>query len=231
MNPDEIGIQFKTSAASVHGWRRRGAPIPTRENQGSFDLIALARWLVENLGPGSKSKPIARKIVAAAEPKKKATRKRAKKKSQTKTAEELRDDYFVELNDAKEAGDEEREKVALNAYLKIDKQIRDAEAHAKKLGIDKGDVLSKDECERIVRASCYAGNACVEGMLEQIAEKVSAMESPEQVYNFLKPVILGGRLFAGFSKVVKTPGAVNVPKWYAEAMQSAANDYLKGVKL
>lgn len=229
MTPDTIGLKFNASAKTVHAWRRRGAPIPNSKDRDVFDEIALAQWIVKNLGAASKSRPVARKILADAGLGKKNPI--AKRTNKSKTPEELRDDYFEELQKAKDEGDEEREKVALNAYLKIDKQMRESQAHAIKLGIDSGEILSRAEVCRIIRASCYAGNACVEAVVEQIAEKLCAMESPEQIYKFLSPIILGGRLFAGMSKVIHTTGAPHVPAWYVEAMQDSADDYLQGCQI
>jgi hypothetical protein len=212
--------KYGCSIPTMKNWLSEGFP----DDGGHADL----EWLKTRTRLPAKTKALVAKHLKATQPKRPSKKR---KKSEAKTAEELRDEYFAELQTAKDAFDEEREKIALNAYLKIDKQIREAEAHAKKLGLDRGEMLSRDEVCRIVRASTYAGNACIEGTLEQISEKVSAMETPEQVYNFLKPIILGGRLFAGFSKVAKTPGEVNLPEWLCDIWQTSADDYLKGVKL
>lgn len=210
---------YGCSVPTMRNWLSEGFPDDNHE--------AAMEWMSVRAKLPTRSKV----LVAEWKRQKNPTPAKPRAKSKAKTAEELRDEYFAELQTAKDAMDEEREKVALNAYLKIDKQIREAEAHAKKLGLDRGEMLSRDEVCRIIRASTYAGNACIEGILEQVSEKVSAMDTPEQVYNFLKPIILGGRLFAGFSKVRKTPGEINVPDWLCDTWQDSADDYLKGAQL
>ena len=151
--------------------------------------------------------------------------------AETKTPEQLRDEYLAELQVAKSEGNEEREKVALNAYLKIDKQIRDTLLDEKKLGIKDGEMLPREEVERIMKAVIYAGNACVRNQLKEICQVLASESNPNAIYQKLAPAILGGRLFEGFKTVMKSLGKVQLPEWIVDVMQSEGENYLKGVDL
>ncbi len=145
--------------------------------------------------------------------------------TENKTAEQLRDDYLADLHLAKANEDEAREKVALNAYLKIDKQIREAEAHAKKLGIDRGEVLARSEVERILKAVFHAGNACCDKFSKQIAQKISN-KNPAEVYEILAPTLTCLTLFEAMKRVTKTPGDINVPEWVIECSKTEEKHYI-----
>ena len=127
---------------------------------------------------------------------------------------------------AKEAGDDSREKTALNAYLRIDKQIRESEAHAKKLGIDRGEMLSRGEVERILKNVIWAGNACASKFSKQIAQRLSE-KKPAEVYDILKPTLTALLIFEGMNRLAKTPGDINLPQWAVDCVQDERKSYLK----
>lgn len=115
--------------------------------------------------------------------------------------------------------------------IKAEKCIREAEAHAKKLGIDRGEMLAREEVERIIRATMFAGNACVAGICKELAKMLSSMDDPGQIYDFLRANILGAKIFEGFSKVSKAEGPTLIPGWFIDAVQSEGEQYLSGVKV
>lgn len=146
--------------------------------------------------------------------------------AETKTPEQLRDEYLAELQIAKSDGNEEREKVALNAYLKIDKQIRDTLLDEKKLGIKDGEMLPREEVERILRAVAWSGNACLDKFSKQIAQRLSD-KKPAEVHRILKPTLVGLTLFEAMKRVTKTPGEVNLPEWVTACFATEEKQYLK----
>lgn len=183
--------------------------------------VAVATWLNKHVK--KKSKKMREVIESILKPKKK---KEQVKKPADKTAEDLRDDYFSELQEAKAEGDQEREKISLDAFLKIDKQIRDSEAHAKKIGIDKGELLSRGEVERILCALFWAGNACCDKFSKQIAQRLSD-KKPAEIHKILKPTLTALSLFEGLKRVAKTPGDINLPEWVIECSRTEEKQYFK----
>jgi hypothetical protein len=194
-----------------------------RDKGCDFDAAdeVVAKWLLSHAH--RKSKPMKEAIDLILKPKRV---KVSKVESADKTAEDLRDEYFAELRESKSEGDQEREKISLDAFLKIDKQIRDSEAHAKKIGIDKGELLSRGEVERILRAMFWAGNACCDKFSKQIAQRLSD-KKPAEVHKILKPTLTALTLFEGLKRVAKTPGDVNLPEWVIECSRTEETQYLK----
>jgi len=215
----ETAKEFGVTRDTVVRWRKMKAPFDGKNED-------VYQWMVNSKITGGKDwKRAFRDANPSKFPKKKTTKKEAKKTA-TKTAEQLRDEYFVELQEAKEAGDDAREKIALDAYLKIDKQIREQEAHNKKLGLDSGETLSRPEVERILQNWIWGGNACCDKYSKQIAQRLSN-KSPAEVHKVLKPMLTGLLVFEGLKRMAKVPGDINLPQWVIDCVQTERKFYLK----
>lgn len=160
------------------------------------------------------------------DPKAKAKARQSKATIKGKTAKDFRDHYREKLDEAVLANNTEMIKFWNEHYLKIDESIRKTELHAKKLGLEDGTTLSRAEIERILRAIFYAGNACIQGVLTNLCERLVGFDNPGDLCHALKPAIVGGRLFSGFDKVMNTPGAPGLPEWVVECVKLEANQYL-----
>ena len=215
----EFGV---TRKGSITRWKKLNAPFDGTDEQ-------MYEWLIHNNIKGALNW---RRKFREANPEKAAKKKAASKRlskardAQIKSAEELRDEYFIELQEAKEAGDDAREKIALDSYLKIDKQIRESEAHNKKLGIDRGEMLARSEVERILRALFNAGNACCCKNSKQLAQRLSD-KKPADIYKILAPHLTAMSLFQGLKRVAKTPGDMNLPEWVIECANTEEKQYVE----
>ena len=213
---DELSKEFGCVRMSIHRAKKAGCPF-NRDDAEIYAWCKKNRQLLKWAKDYEKKHGIKAKIYQSNE--------------ESKSAEQLRDEYLKELNIAKAEGNEEREKIALNAYLKIDKQIRDTLLDEKKLGIEEGNMIQREEVERIMKAVIYAGNACVRNQLKEICQVLASESNPNAIYQKLAPAILGGRIFEGFKAVMKSPGQVQLPEWIVDVMQSEGENYLKGVDL
>ncbi|MGB2010562.1 MAG: hypothetical protein ACPIG6_06305 [Akkermansiaceae bacterium] len=218
----ELAKEFGVDrVGSIVKWKKRNAPFDGTDAE-------MYQWMIDNSIKGAAAW---RKAYRDANPeqfptKKTAKKKQSKKKLELKSAEELMQEYYAEVLHAREIGDDAREKIALDAYLKIEKQIREQEAHAKKLGIDKGEMLPKSEVIRILRALIWAGNACCHKYAKQIAQRLSE-KSPAEVYKALAPILCNGMIFEGLKKITKPPGEVNVPQYVVDCFTDEREHYLR----
>jgi len=146
-----------------------------------------------------------------------------------KTLEDFRDYYVEQLNVATKADLADEVKHWNDLLLKAEKCIRESEAHIKKLGIEKGEMMPREDIERILAAVVYAGNACVRAQIKEIAEVLAAESSPAKIYEILAPAILGGRIFEGFKALTKSDSQVRLPVWVISCVQSEGENYLEGV--
>jgi len=211
---EEFGISPNTFA----NWLRRGAPY---QNEGKMKT-----WLL-NLQRRPKGATAWLKERGINVPARKRKPKDAEAETKgLKTSEDFRDYYRLKLSEATETNDTDSVKFWSELHLKTDESIRRTEAHSAKLGIDNGTTLPRAEVERILRAVFYAGNACVQGSLTSVAEHLAAIDNPASLYHAMKPIVVGGRLFAGFDKVKNVQGGPNVPPWVIDCVKLEAQQYL-----
>ena len=220
MTQQQIADTFGIGQKMVSRWKQQGAPMD--------DIQALCKWLRLNrqrmpkeLKAGIErvekqtSKNVIQNIVVEAEDR--------------KTLEDFRDYYVEQLNVATKADLADEVKHWNDLLLKAEKCIRESEAHIKKLGIEKGEMMPREDIERILAAVVYAGNACVRAQIKEIAEVLAAESSPANIYEMLAPAILGGRIFEGFKALSKSESLVKLPAWVISCVQSEGENYLEGV--
>ncbi len=187
------------------------------------DEKELARWLIANCKrkPAKMTKLI-KEILQPTDLNESAS------KSKAASLEDMREYYSVQLNTATKCKDVNHEAVKFwnDLLLKADESIRKSQAHEKKLGIEKGELLSRSEVERIIKASIWAGNACIDKFSKQIAQRLSNLP-PQDVHKALKPQLTGMIIFEGMRRVTKTPGEINVPQWVADCYQTERSLYLE----
>ena len=122
-------------------------------------------------------------------------------------------------------------KILTELLVKIDESIRRSEAHAKKLGLDNGETITREKCEQILEYVFYAGNACIDSHLQQICDKLADMESAQDIYHFLKPVLTGGYLFSGIDKMAKVKTAIAIPPFIVDVAKLSSKEYLDNPEL
>ena len=218
----KIAGNFGVNQKMVSRWKQQGAPMN--------DMQALCKWLRLN------RQRMPKELKAGIERIEKQSSNNATKKilvegEDRKTLEDFRDYYVEQLNVATKADLADEVKHWNDLLLKAEKCIRESEAHIKKLGIEKGEMMPREEIERIIQAMIYGGNACVRGQIKEIAEVLAAESSPAEIYEMLSPAILGGRIFEGLKVLTKSESQVKLPIWVVECFQSEGENYLQGVDL
>lgn len=214
LSQHELSAKWGASQTNVAKLQKAGC------NFDSDDKV-VAQWLLKNC----KRKPA--KMKAAIEEALKIERASIEGVEQ-KSLEEMAEYYSRQLNAATSAENVDREDVKFwnDLLLKTDESIRRSEAHAKKLGVDKGELLSRGEVERILRAVAWAGNACIDKFSKQIAQRLSD-KKPAEVHAILKPTLTALTLFEAMRRVTKTPGDVNLPEWCVECFATEEKQYVK----
>ena len=219
----QISDIFGVDQKMVSRWKQQGAPLD--------DFQSLCKWLRLNRQRMPKElkdniQRIERKASSDVIQKSVAT-----EAADRKTLEDFRDYYVEQLNVATKEGLADEVKHWNDLLLKAEKCIRESEAHIKKLGIEKGEMMPREEIQRIIRALIYGGNACVRAQVKEIAEVLAAESSPTEIYEMLSPAILGGRIFEGLKALTKSESQVRLPMWVVECFQSEGENYLQGIDL
>ena len=205
-------------------WGTTQKTISLMMNKGcDFDApdVEVAKWLLEHMS--KKPRKMMNVINAIIKPATTA----APPTGETRSLEQMRDYYRDQLDAVTQSDHINTESIKFwnDLLLKTDESIRRSEAHAKKLGIDKGELLSRSEVERIFRAMLWAGNACCDKFAKQIAQRLSN-KPPEEIYEMLAPMLTACTLFEGMRKITKPPGECNVPEWLVDCVNQEESQYL-----
>ena len=214
MKQADLAIKWGTTQKNISLMMGKGCDFTASDE-------SVAEWLLANTK--RKSKPMREAIAKVLKPEAIEAIETGKKKS----LEEMRDYYAANLDRATRAESVDRESVKFwnDLLLKVDESIRKSEAHAKKLGIDRGELLSREEVERILRALFWAVNACSDKFAKQMAQHLSD-KSPAEVYDILAPN-LTARVFDALKKVAKTPGEINLPEYIIECATAEEQQYIE----
>jgi hypothetical protein len=145
-----------------------------------------------------------------------------------KSLEEVRDYYNSQLCTAVESKTPDHETIKFwnDLLIKTEKCLREAQAHEKKLGIEKGEMLARSEVERILENICWAGNASCDKFGKQIAERLSN-KGPADIYRILAPLLTALMIFEPVRKLKTAPGNINLPEWVIECFETERKQYLK----
>ena len=223
LTQQQIADTFGVGQKMVSRWNQQGAPMT--------DLLALCKWLRLNRQRMPKELKQGIERIEQQAGKNVIQKSTPDALSDRKTLEDFRDYYVEQLNIATQASQPDEVKHWNDLLLKTEKCIRESEAHIKKLGIEKGEMMPREEIERIIRAMIYGGNACVRAQIKEIAEVLAAESSPAEIYEMLSPAILGGRIFEGLKVLTKSESQVRLPMWVVECFQSEGENYLQGIDL
>ena len=150
------------------------------------------------------------------------------KQEERRSLEEMRDYYSSELDKATNSSYAGHEEIKFwnDLWLKADESIRRSQAHERKLGLEQGETLPKENVEAILKNVIWAGNACCNNFSKQLAQSLSG-KTPAEVHKVLKPNLLAMLIFEGFDKLAKVPGEINMPQWVIDCVKSEEKLYLK----
>ncbi len=110
-------------------------------------------------------------------------------------------------------------------YLKTDKAIRDAELHAKKMGLDEGQIINREEFERLMFAMAFWMMRGVEVDLKDLAPKCVGLEFVEVAYGVLDRFFVRARFFSAFSKSITQESGVSLPLWAYDGLKRAVDTF------
>ena len=210
---DELALQWGTSQKNISLQARRGCNFDAPDKE-------VANWLLANCM--RKPKPMVAAIDAVLQ------REPIQLEEDVRSLEEMRKYYGQQLDAASKGKPIEKEAVKFwnDLLLKADESLRRSEAHSKRLGLDTGDLLTRGEVERILRAMLWGGNACCDKFAQQIAQALSH-KPPAEVYEILAPNLTFLTMFAPLSKLAQVPGDINLPQWVVDCVRREQDQYVE----
>lgn len=216
----ELAKVWGMSQSGIGKYQKRGCDFNAPEPE-------IAKWLLKHAT--RKSKTMREKIEAVL----KRGRPRAAPPENPEgegSLEGMADYYGRQLNAAATAEHVDREEVKFwnELLLKTEESIRRSEAHSRRLGLDRGDYLGREEVERILRAMFWGGNALCDKFSKQIAQRLSE-KTPQQVHAILKPTMTALMIFEPLKRLSQVPGEIHLPAWVVECARTEEKQYIKKV--
>lgn len=150
-------------------------------------------------------------------------------KAQIKTLEVFRDGYAMKLDEAmaRSAHDEVARWNSL--LIETTNSIRQNKLAAEKLGLDRGDIISFEEMDRIIAAFGFWTMRQIELHLDAISGKLAALSpgfEKKLVRAVLEPELLSERFLVAFAKASK-PSGVSLPARAVAKLKQTVGDYLE----
>lgn len=113
-------------------------------------------------------------------------------------------------------------------YLKNEKAIRDAEVHARKMGVDEGEVITREVFSKWSYALAFALVRSVEvdqrGLVQQIAKDELEMAT---LYEPVERFLMRSRFLKAFSSSVERMSGVSLPRWFFEEISKGVEAFFE----
>lgn len=150
-------------------------------------------------------------------------------KEQIKSLEMFRDGYAMKLDDALARQDHAEVDRWNELLIKTTNSIRQNKLAADQLGLDRGDIISFDEMDRIIAAFGYWTMRAIEQHLDALSGKLAALSpgfEKKNVRAVLEPELLSLRFLVPFAKSAK-PSGIALPARAVAKLKQTAGDYLE----
>ena len=113
----------------------------------------------------------------------------------------------------------------LEKCLKVRKSIQDAEIHARKMGLDEGQIINRDEFERLMFAMGFWMLRGVDLDLKHLAPKLLELHFVEEAYGVLDRYFVRTRFLSAFSKSITQESGVSLPLWCYEILKATVDTF------
>jgi len=110
-------------------------------------------------------------------------------------------------------------------YLKTEKAIRDGELHAKRMGLDEGQIITRQEFERLLFAMGFWMLRGVDVDLKGLAPKLVGITFVEEARGILDRYLMRNRFLAAFAQAVAMESGVSLPVWAVELLKAAVDAF------
>lgn len=132
---------------------------------------------------------------------------------------------FIRLNNAMKQGGQSSIRFWNSEFIRLQKAIRDQEAHARKMGVDEGSLLSRGDVCRIVWALAFWLMRGIDQDLPSLAPKVLGLTYEEEALDVLDRFFMRTRFLSPLHKAVTCPSGVSLPSWFYDTMKTAVEDF------
>jgi hypothetical protein len=255
ISQEKIAEQFGVSRARVYAWGKSGAPLTSEKYLAEWlldrgqGLKPSVREEAERIaGRKSKVQPVAVSSVAIpdesdeirdelagevsrlAHAAARGVNVQGKADSIAASNERLAaftDYYAARLAEATAQDDLALIKYWGAEYRAAQKVQQDGQLLAKKLGIDSGELMPKEQAERYLRAVAYWIVRCIDSAKRRLREKVVGLETAQAADAILDAELIESVLVVPMARATRVDGGTALPEWATAAIIDAIEDYVE----
>ena len=132
---------------------------------------------------------------------------------------------FIRLSRAIDQGDQSSIRFWNGEFIRLQKAIREEQMHARKMGLDEGQLLSKGEVCRLMWALAFWLCRGVEQDVFALAPKLLSLTFEEEVHSVLDRFFMRKRFLGPLTKAVTCPSGVSLPAWLVDTLREAVDDF------
>ena len=144
-----------------------------------------------------------------------------------------RDWAYFQFERASKTKKKRDEKFYSDLLAKMEGTLHDAQLRAKKLGIDSGDLVRRDELERPARFLGYHLLRCADAALGQLARQLTERDpslpplTVGEVRAMGEPLLLTALVFQPLVKAMEGDNGAAPPRWLVEAMKAGMEEVVE----
>jgi hypothetical protein len=239
---EEYALEFRCSTRTVKRYRARGAPLHDKDKMIAWaktqakQAISDATWEVlrehekKMLGQQPEQPQPDKKVIKrdwTAFKADLATEGPRDHQAQMRDLESLLEYYRKRVEDAIATEQDTEVKFWNELYLDAFNTLRQQKLAADKLGLEEGQLFSKDQLEKILRALAYWSMRSIETDIPELRKQVIGLTDERQAHDILDSFLLSNRFLKPFAKASRIESESTLAPWIAETMKDAVDDYIE----
>jgi hypothetical protein len=141
--------------------------------------------------------------------------------------EEFAGFFHYMLEQANVAGDQAKQRFYSDLFFDAANSIRQQKLAADKLGIEEGNLFSKDQLAKIIRAWAFWSFRGIDAELADLCPKLPGLKSVAQARAILEPVLLSVRFVKPFARAARVESESSLAPWIVETIADAVDDFIE----
>lgn len=135
--------------------------------------------------------------------------------------------YWAKMKQAAEVKDQGLMSYYHERFLKNEKARRDAEAHARKMGVGDGDIITREVFSQWSYALAFWLVRSVETDQRLLAPQVLDVGMIELLYDPIERFLMRSRFLKAFTKSLDATGGLSLPKWFLEELNAGVEAFFE----
>jgi hypothetical protein len=145
----------------------------------------------------------------------------------------VRDWAFFQFERASKAKRKKEEKFYSDLLAKMEGTLHDAQLRAKKLGLETGDLVRRDELERPARFLAYHLLRCADSALAKLAKAIAERDpklppvTAQEVKALGEPLLLSALVFEPIERAMTGDNGAAPPAWLVAALKAGRDEVVE----